>query len=121
MPSVPVIDRPGADIAAEVTVTVQDGETIVCSPDPISVKPGQGAVEFRLATPGYVFRQQNAIVVSDPGRDFPRPSVTSACGTKATIRDRDLDSRDYKYSVYIKQLSTGRILWVDPTIRNDPE
>jgi hypothetical protein len=119
MPSAPVIDRPGVDVAAEVTVTVRGDETIVCSPDPISVKPGQGAVEFQLATPGYVFRKQNAIVVSNPGRDFPRPSVTSACGTKATLRDRDLDSNEYKYTVYLKQVSTGRIISVDPIIRNE--
>ena len=60
-------------------------------------------------------------MVSNPGRDFPRPSVTSACGTKATLHDRNLDRREYKYSVFLKQLSTGRIVFVDPTIRNDPQ
>ena len=119
MPNAPVIDRPAAAEAARVTVTVQSDDAIVCSPDPIVVKPGQGALEFRLQTPGYVFRRQNAIVVSNPGRDFSRPSVTSACGTRATLRDRDLDSREYKYSVFLKQLSTARIVSVDPTIRND--
>ena len=120
MPSAPVIER-GVAAAAQVTVTVAGDQPLVCSPDPLDVKPGQGAVEFRLATPGYVFRQQNAIVVSNPGRDFPRPSVTSACGTQATLRDRDLDSREYKYSVFLKQLSTGLIISVDPTINNDPD
>lgn len=120
MPNAPVIER-GVAAVAQVIVTVAGDETIVCSPDPIDVKAGQGAVEFQLQTPGYVFRQHNAIVVSNPGRDFPRPSVTSACGTKATLRDRDLDSREYKYSVFLKQLSSGRIISVDPTIRNDPE
>ncbi|MBI5719772.1 MAG: hypothetical protein HZC37_19040 [Burkholderiales bacterium] len=119
MPSAPVIDRPAADVAAEVTVTVQGDETIVCSPDPISVKAGQHVVEFQLATPGYVFRRHDAIVVSNPGRDFPRPSVTSPCGTKATLRDRDLDREEYKYTVYLVQVATGRIISVDPVIRNE--
>lgn len=120
MPNAPVIDR-GVAAAAQVTVTVKSDETIVCSPDPIDVRAGQGVLEFVLQAPGYVFRQHDAIVVSNPGRDFPRPSVTSACGTKATLRDRNLDNREYKYSVYLKQVSTGRIVCVDPTIRNEPD
>jgi hypothetical protein len=118
MPQAPVIDC-GVDAAAHVAVSVQRDETIVCNPDPIDVKRGQRVLEFRLQTPGYVFREKDAIVVSNPGRDFPRPSVTSESGTKATLRDRDLDRREYKYSVYLKQVSTGRIISVDPTIRNE--
>lgn len=119
MSNAPVVDRLRV-ATAQVTVTVQPDETIVCSPDPIDVGPGQDVLEFRLATPGYVFRDRQAIVVTNPGRDFPMPSVTSPCGTVATLRDRDLDSRQYKYSVFLKQVATGRIISVDPTIRNDP-
>jgi len=121
MPSAPVLDRPAIAKAAQVTVTVGADEAIVCSPDPIDVKRGQTIVEFRLATPGYVFRQRNAIVVTDPGRDFPVPPVTSPDGTVVTLRDRRLDSREYKYSVYLVQVSTGKVICVDPTIRNEPD
>ncbi len=118
MPCAPVVDRP--EVAAQVTVSVSAGDTIVCTPDPVDVKAGQEAIEFTLVTPGYVFRKQNAIVVSNPGRDFPRPSITSDSGTKATLRDRDLDSLEYKYTVYLKEVATGRIISVDPVIRNEP-
>lgn len=118
MSCAPVADRPA--VAAQVTVSVSAGDTIVCSPDPVDVKAGQGAIEFTLVTPGYVFRRKDAIVVSHPGRDFPRGSVTSDSGTKATLRDRDLDRLEYKYTVYLKEVSTGRIISVDPVIRNEP-
>ncbi len=121
MPSTSFLERPVAAAAAQVTVTVSADEKIVCSPDPITIKSGQGEIEFRLATPGYVFRPKDAIVVSGPGRDFPRPSVTSDCGTKATLRDRNLERREYKYSVYLQQVSSGRVIWVDPSIQNDPD
>lgn len=121
MSSASVIARPKVARAAKVTVTVGEGETIVCSPDPIDVKRGQTAVEFRIGTPGYLFRQKNAIVVSDPGRDFPLPSTTSPDGTVATLRDRRLDRREYKYSVYLVELASGKVICVDPTIRNEPD
>lgn len=118
MPCASVADR--SEVAAQVSVSVSAGDTIVCTPDPINVKAGQQAIEFTLVTPGYVFRKQNAIVVSNPGRDFPRPSVTSDSGTKATLRDRDLDSLQYKYTVYLREVSTGRVISVDPVIQNEP-
>jgi len=124
MPSTPIVDRPAAAQvakAAQVSVTVGPKDAIVCSPDPVNVKPGQTKVEFRIATPGYVFRQKNAIVVSNPGRDFPLPSVTSPDGQSVTLRDRRLDCGDYKYDVYLVEVSTGRVITVDPVIRNDPE
>lgn len=124
MPSAPAIDRPAtasrpAAKAARVTVTVNSEGTIVCSPDPITVKRGQSGLKFQLQAPGYVFRQKNAIVVSNPGRDFPLPSATSADGMTATLRDEHLDCCDYKYSVYLMEVSSGRIIDVDPIIRNE--
>lgn len=124
MPSAPTTDclatdRPAAAKAAKVIVTVAGDETIVCNPDPINVKPGQSTLKFVLQAPGYVFRQKKAIVVSNPGRDFPLPSVTSADGLTATLRDEHLDCCDYKYNVYLMQVSSGRIISVDPIIRNE--
>ncbi|MBL8344611.1 MAG: hypothetical protein JNN03_04150 [Rubrivivax sp.] len=126
MPSAPAVDCPATHLptvakAAKVTVTVNSEGTIVCSPDPINVKRGQSVLKFQLQAPGYVFRQKKAIVVSNPGRDFPLPSVTSADGVTATLRDEHLDCCDYKYSVYLMQVSSGRIICVDPVIRNDPD
>ncbi len=124
MPSAPAADCPVTHLptvakAATVTVTVNSEGTIVCSPDPINVKRGQSVLKFQLQAPGYVFRQKKAIVVSNPGRDFPLPSATSADGMTATLRDEHLDCCDYKYSVYLMQVSSGRIIDVDPIIRNE--
>lgn len=126
MPNAPAVACPATRLppaakAATVTVTVDSEGTIVCSPDPINVKRNQSTLKFVLQAPGYVFRQKKAIVVSDPGRDFPLPSVTSADGLTATLRDEHLDCCDYKYSVYLMQVSSGRIICVDPVIRNDPD
>lgn len=119
MPCSPVAARP--EVAAQVSVSVSGDETIICSPDPIDVKSGQNTIEFRVVTAGYVFPKDNAIVVENPGRDFPRPSVTSEGGAKATLRDRDLDQKSYKYTVYLRHVASGRIISVDPVIRNDPD
>lgn len=108
-------------VAARVVVSVSGDGTISCSPDPITVRSGEREIEFTLDTPGYVFRPKNAIVVSKPGRDFPSPSVTSKSGRMATLRDRALDRMEYKYTVYLKEVATGRAISLDPVIQNDPE
>lgn len=126
MSATPVIDHARAETGTtpDVTVTVvKSGSktSIVCSPDPVVVKSGHCSMVFKLDTAGYVFREEHAIVVSHPGTDFPRPSITSPDGRKATLVNRDREKNDYKYSVFLKDKATGRILFVDPTIQNDPE
>lgn len=126
MSAAPVLDRPRAaasEASPDVTVTVvtNDGKTsIVCSPDPVVVKSGHCSMVFKLDTAGYVFREEYAVVVSKPGTDFPRPSSTSPSGTTATLWNRDSEKSSYKYSIFLKDLATGKILFVDPTIENDP-
>lgn len=106
---------------ASVQVSVTKGGRLVCAPDPVVVKACQGPLLFRLATPGYVFRNVDAIVVSQPGTDFPRPSTTSPGGTQATLWDRDRQRASYAYSVFVQEQASGRILSVDPTIENEPD
>lgn len=116
--------RPDVEPSAGVTVTVVTvgGQpTIVCSPDPVVVKSPARPMAFRLNAPGYVFRDEHAIVVSHPGTEFPRPSNTSPDGQRATLWNRDSEKASYKYSVFLKDTASGRILFVDPTIQNDPD
>jgi hypothetical protein len=106
-------------VAVSVSVTARG--RIVCSPDPVVVSGGQGALRFTLVTPGYVFRDADAIVVSQPGTDFPHPSSTAPGGTEAILWDRDRQRASYAYTVFVQEQATGRMLSVDPTIENEPD
>lgn len=128
MSSVPVIGRSRAATTKQaksvaITVSVDGSGTIQCSPDPVPVRNGPHRLVFALA-PGvsdYVFVEQGAIVVEDGGADFPYPSRTKPGGKVATLHDCNGDAGDYKYSVFLRQLSTGKVVELDPTIQNEPE
>lgn len=113
---------PTAETATKVvavSVSVSGG-SIVCSPDPVQVKSCDTTLKFTVATPGYKFRAENAIVVTNGGSEFPQPSQTSADGLTATLEDCCDQRGSYKYSVYLKDAS-GRIVMVDPDISNEPQ
>jgi hypothetical protein len=103
----------------DVVVTVTDAGQIICTPDPVVVSSANANVVFQLQTAGYVFREKDPIVVTQPGSTFPFPSKTRA-GTTAVLFDRDNCTASYKYSVFVKDQATGRVISVDPTIRNEP-
>jgi hypothetical protein len=105
----------------DVTVTVSRTGDVSCSPDPVVVKSSKDTIVFQMATPGWVFRATDAIVVSQPGTAFPRPSSTSHKGLRATLWDRDRQVRSYAYTVHVVQPSTGRVAATDPTIENQPD
>lgn len=113
------VDASFADaFTADVTVTVSPNGDVTCTPDPVVVSAAQSTVSFRMATTGWVFRATHAIVVFNPGSDFPLPSKTSPDGKKAVLQDRDTTSGSYPYTVYVLHPATGREASVDPTIEN---
>lgn len=103
-----------------VDVTVDTTGAITCSPDPVPVRQADSVLAFRLRTPGFAFRDDNAIVVSNPGADFPQPSRTVR-PTRATLLDLDRENGAYTYSVYVVEQHSGRVIKGDPTIDNQPE
>jgi hypothetical protein len=107
-------------ITADVTVTVTPTGDVSCTPDPVVVSAAQSTISFRMATTGWVFRASNAIVVLNPGSDFPLPSKTSPDGKRAVLQDRDTTAGSYPYTVYVVHPASGREASVDPTIENQP-
>lgn len=104
----------------DVTVRVDDGQ-IYCIPDPVTVTVADGQLVFALeASRGYVFREQNAIVVTNGGSEFPEPSVTSADGRTASLSDACEAQGSFKYTIYLKDPG-GNIVSLDPEINNQPE
>lgn len=109
----------GSKSSNHVTVTVDGSGNPACSPDPVNAKGGNVKLHFDLATPGYAFADTDAVVVSSPGTQFPHPSHTHAGGTKATLLNRNSERGDFKYTVRLKELSSGRLIELDPTIKNE--
>lgn len=102
-----------------VIVTVDANKNVVCNPEQISVLGCDTVLKFLLQTDGYVFPKENAVVVTNPGSQFPFPSRTlPKVPTKATLYDHNTEAGNFKYSVYVKDAATGQILMVDPTITN---
>ncbi|MGH6645080.1 MAG: hypothetical protein ACRED3_20535 [Bradyrhizobium sp.] len=108
--------------AHEVIVTVDAKKNVICTPDHVAVTDRCNAVlKFVLQTDGYVFPEQDAVVVTNPGKQFPFPSRTlPKHPTRATLYDDNSVGGAFKYSVYVKDATTGKILMVDPTINNEP-
>lgn len=104
----------------DVTVTVSPDGDVTCTPDPLVVTARHKTVVFRIATAGWRFAAQQAVVVAKPGVDFPQPSQTLPSGRTATLLDRDLQSGAFAYTVNVYEPSTGRRRSVDPTIENQP-
>jgi len=105
---------------ADVTVTVSAEGDVSCTPDPLVVSVTKTTIVFRMATAGWNFTPQNAVVVSRPGTDFPQPSQTLPGGRLVKLLDRDLQVGSYAYTVNVYEPSTGRKGSVDPTIENQP-
>jgi hypothetical protein len=105
---------------SRVTVTVDASGTPVCSPDPVRVRGRDAQLMFELQTAGYVFPKDGAVVVSDPGSQFPQPSRTlPPHDTTATLLDRNTEVASFKYTVTVKNIATGQLVPLDPIIQND--
>lgn len=106
----------------EVIVTIDGDKNVVCTPERVAVTDRCNAVlKFVLKTDGYVFTDQDAVVVASPGKQFPFSSRTlPKQPTKATLYDDNSVGGAFKYSVYVKDVATGAVLMVDPIISNEP-
>ena len=104
----------------QVIVTVDAKKNVICNPEQVPVNGCDTVLKFLLQTDGYVFRKDDAVVVSNPGEQFPFPSRTlPKQPTKATLYDHNTASGGFKYTVYVTDVATGEVLFVDPTILND--
>jgi hypothetical protein len=103
----------------EVIVTVDARQTVTCTPENVSVRGHDTVLKFLLQTDGYVFPKEGAVVVDKPGQQFPFPSRTlPKQPTKATLYDHNTAAGDFKYTVYVQDVATGKLLELDPTIKN---
>jgi hypothetical protein len=104
-----------------VTVTVDPLGTIACKPDPLPADGRNIHLTFELNAAGYVFPQDAAVVVSNPGIEFPEASRTLPPNdTLATLFDRNTQKGSFKYTVTVQEVATGKLLELDPTIDNGP-
>ena len=105
----------------EVIVTVDAAGTVACAPEQLTVSGCDAVLKFVLHTEGYVFPKDDAVTVSNPGKQFPFPSRTlPKKPSTATLYDHNTEASDFKYTVTVKKVSNGELLQLDPIIRNDP-
>ncbi|MEP7295610.1 MAG: hypothetical protein ABI702_05430 [Burkholderiales bacterium] len=103
----------------QVIVTVDTQGIVACTPENVAVRGCDTVLKFVLQTKGYVFPEKDAIVVDKPGQQFPFPSRTlPKQPTKATLYDHNSAHGDFKYTVYVRDVATGKILELDPMISN---
>jgi hypothetical protein len=118
------LDNPAAPISSNVSpvsVTVKvDNEGNVkvdCWPNPVQVTLPNSLIAFSLDTPGYRFRQEIPVFLTEPNVDFPYASWT-AKPRLAALFDlcNNLDS--FSYTVKVVNTATGEEFSVDPEIQN---
>lgn len=102
---------------AIVNVSVSSMGIISCSPDPVPVSGSNATITYNLLTAGYKFPGTSAVVVTNPGSQFPNGSVT-ASSILVTLLDVNSDSNSYKYTVNLVRTSDNAPLSLDPTIEN---
>jgi len=104
-----------------VRVTVDSSDKVFCDPNPLPADGRDIKLKFVLKTDGYVFPQTDAVVVSNPGTEFPEPSQTiGPDDTKATLFDRNTGPGTFTYTVTVKKVATGEFFRHDPSINNGP-
>lgn len=102
-------------------VTVDDDGTVHCKPDPLPAAGRDIHLKFVLKTEGYVFPDDDAVVLNEPCNEFPVPSKTLPPGnTTVHLFDRNTGPGSYDYTVTVVKLLTGECLKHDPTIDNGP-
>lgn len=101
-----------------VNVSVVDN-AIVCSPDPVDVTSLDSRLRFELPAQGdWVFPAHGAIVISDPGAQFPYGC--HRVGERVVLlKDRNTAKGSYKYTVNVRNRVNGQALSLDPEIRNE--
>lgn len=102
-----------------VHVRIDSAETVICDPNPLPADGKNIKLKFVLLTDGYVFPQSDAVVVTNPGVEFPEPSKTPS-DTLATLFDRNSCAGTFTYTVTVKKVATGELFRHDPSIDNGP-
>ncbi len=106
--------------ADHVSVSVDSKGKLVCQPHVLSISGSDAVLRFSLQTAGYVFPKRDAVVVADPGEEFPFPSRTLPPNdTKATLYDRNTGAGNFNYTVHVQKVDSGEMLRVDPVINNE--
>lgn len=102
-----------------VNVNVVD-DAIVCSPDPVDVTSVDSRLRFELPANGdWVFPARGAVVISDPGTQFP--NGCHRVGERVVLlKDCNTATGRFKYTVSVRNRVNGRSLTLDPEIRNEP-
>jgi len=104
-----------------VHVTVDASGTVDCDPNPLPADGRDIHLKFVLKTDGYVFPQDAAVVVANPGEEFPEPSKTVPPNAViATLYDRNTGPGTFRYTVTVQKVSSGELFRHDPTIDNGP-
>jgi len=91
----------------------------VCEPDPVRPQGQNATIKFRLDDNDYKFRDTNAVVVQQPGSQFPEPSKTEDKKT-AKLKDLNTEEGRFKYSVFVVKEGTTTVEEIDPVIENRP-
>lgn len=107
-----------AGVANQVIVTVNASGVPACDPLVLPVNGSDAVLKFSLQTAGYIFPTDGAVVVNSASEQFPYPSRTLASATWATLYDRNTAAGTFNYTVFVKNIATGEIGRVDPTINN---
>jgi hypothetical protein len=94
-----------------------DADGIHVKPDPVVVDTHNALVVFTLSTDGYVFPDDDAIVVNTPNSNFPYSSWTVK-PQQAALMDVANSAGDFEYTVNVVNKATGQVLTLDPVIHN---
>lgn len=102
----------------EVTASdVTDPPTISVNQNPLGVDVQNALLVFQLVSSGFEFPEEDAIVVTNPGDQFPNFYWIGP--TQVGLRDRCTVSGNFDYTITVLETSTGRRHKVDPTIINE--
>ncbi len=101
-----------------VKVTVDSSGTPACKPDPVKAKGRRAIIRFHLDAEGYEFPDSDAVVIESGHSQFPHPSRTES-PTLVTLLDLNTDRGTHKYTVTVKEKSSGKLIPLDPSIQND--
>jgi len=102
----------------QVIVSVDASGTPSCDPHVVPVNGADAVLKYVLQTAGYAFPTDGAVVVAGASGQFPLPSRTLPGGTRATLYDRNTAAGTFSYTVFVKNVITGEIGRVDPSINN---
>lgn len=109
-----------AALPNRVIVKVDADGKPTCTPAILSVSAPSVDLLFILQATGYVFPASNAVVVTNPGTQFPNGSQTvPPANTRATLYDANTLPGDFAYTVTVQHVASGQQSSVDPTIRNE--